>query len=46
MRRPVRVAVMGLGQRGLQHLKSLWTLREEGVVEVVGVADAFEENLG
>jgi predicted dehydrogenase len=45
MRRPVRVAVMGLGQRGLQHLKSLWTLREEGVVEVVGVADAFEENL-
>ncbi|MBT3266978.1 Gfo/Idh/MocA family oxidoreductase [Candidatus Poribacteria bacterium] len=45
MERPVRVAVMGLGQRGLQHLKSLWRLREEGAVEIVGLADAFVENL-
>lgn len=45
MGHPVRVAVMGLGQRGLQHLKSLWTLREQGVVQVVGLADAFAENL-
>ena len=45
MKRPVRVAVMGLGQRGLQHLKSLWSLRDEGVVDVVGLADAFAENL-
>ncbi len=45
MERPVRAAVMGLGQRGLQHLKSLWALREEGIVEVVGLADAFVENL-
>jgi predicted dehydrogenase len=45
MERPVRVAIMGLGQRGLQHLKSLWALQDEGVVEVVGLADAFVENL-
>ncbi|MAF12765.1 hypothetical protein CMK11_20130 [Candidatus Poribacteria bacterium] len=45
MGRPVRVAVMGLGQRGLQHLKSLWSLRDEGVVQIVGLADAFVENL-
>lgn len=42
---PVRVALMGLGQRGLQHLKSLWTLQEQGVVRLVALADAFDANL-
>ena len=41
----VKVAVVGLGQRGLQHLKALWKLREEGEVEVVALGDAFEGNL-
>ena len=41
----VRVALMGLGQRGLQHLRSLWTLQEQGAVRLVALADAFEANL-
>ena len=41
----VKVAVVGLGQRGLQHLKALWKLQEEGEVEIVGLGDAFEGNL-
>ncbi len=42
---PVRVALMGLGQRGLQHLNSLWTLQEQGVVRLIALADAFGVNL-
>ena len=42
---PVRVALMGLGQRGLQHLKSLWTLQEQGAIRLMALADAFEANL-
>ena len=45
MKGPVRVALMGLGQRGLQHLKSLWTLQEQGVVRLIALADAFDVNL-
>jgi predicted dehydrogenase len=41
----VKVAVVGLGQRGLQHLKALWKLQEEGEVEVVALGDAFDGNL-
>lgn len=42
---PVRVALMGLGQRGLQHLKALWTLQEQGAVQLTALADAFASNL-
>ncbi len=42
---PVRVAVMGLGQRGLQHLKALWTLQEQGAARLTALADAFPSNL-
>ena len=41
----VRVALMGLGQRGLQHLRCLWTLQEQGLVRLIALADAFEANL-
>ena len=41
----VRVGVVGLGQRGLQHVKALWKLQEEGAAEIVALGDAFEENL-
>jgi len=41
----VRVAVVGLGQRGLQHLKALWTLQGRGEVRVVALCDASEGNL-
>ena len=42
---PVRVAVVGVGQRGLQHLSELWRLRESGLVRVVALCDAWEDNL-
>ena len=45
MGRSVRVAVVGLGQRGLSHLKALWRLQEEGAAEVVALGDAFADNL-
>jgi predicted dehydrogenase len=41
----VTVAVVGLGQRGLQHLKALWTLQERGDVNVVALCDASSANL-
>lgn len=34
-----------MGQRGLQHLKVLWSLQEEGIAKVVALGDASEENL-
>jgi predicted dehydrogenase len=42
---PVRVALMGLGQRGLQHLRALWALQEKGAVQLTTLADAFASNL-
>jgi predicted dehydrogenase len=42
---PLKVAVVGLGQRGLQHLKALWQLQSEGAVAIVALGDAFEGNL-
>jgi len=41
---PVRVAVIGLGQRGLQHLGALWQLQAEGEVVFEGYGDHREEN--
>ena len=45
MTQPIRVALMGLGQRGLQHLKSLWALQSQGAVRLTVLADAFTANL-
>lgn len=42
---PLRVGVIGLGQRGLQHLAALWKLQQEGAVEIVALGDAFPANL-
>lgn len=41
----VKMAVVGLGQRGLQHLKALWTLQGRGDVQVVALCDASSGNL-
>ena len=41
----VKMAVVGLGQRGLQHLQALWTLQGRGDVQVVALCDASSENL-
>jgi predicted dehydrogenase len=43
--KPVKVAVVGLGQRGLQHLRALWKLQDHGDVQIVALGDAFEGNL-
>ena len=45
MSAPVRVAVLGLGQRGLQHLTHVWRLQEQGLAEVIALGDAFADNL-
>ena len=45
MSQPTHVAIIGLGQRGLQHLKALWTLQSEGLVKIAALIDAFEDNL-
>ena len=45
MTKPLRVGLLGLGQRGLQHLKALWQLQEEGVSQIVALGDAFPDNL-
>lgn len=42
---PITVGVVGLGQRGLQHLKALWTLHQQGRTRIVTICDAFESNL-
>ena len=41
----LKTAVVGLGQRGLQHLKALWQLQQEGEVQIVALADAYAGNL-
>ena len=45
MSQPIRVAITGLGQRGLQHLSALWQLQGEGLVRIAALIDAFEDNL-
>ena len=45
MSQPIRVAIIGLGQRGLQHLSALWRLQGEGLVRIAALIDAFEDNL-
>ena len=45
MSQPIRVAILGLGQRGLQHLGALWKLQGEGLVTIAALIDVFEDNL-
>ena len=40
-----KIALVGVGQRGLQHLKALSELREEGLISIEALVDPFEENL-
>ena len=37
--------MLGVGQRGLQHLKALWQLQSEGLIEITALADTFPTNL-
>lgn len=40
-----RVGLLGLGQRGLQHLNALWQLQADGLCQVVALGDKFADNL-
>ena len=45
MAKAVRIGVVGLGQRGLQHLKALARLQREGHAQVTVLCDAVPANL-
>lgn len=40
-----KVGLLGLGQRGLQHLKAIWQLQNDGLCQLVALGDKFPENL-
>ena len=42
MSKPVRIGMVGLGQRGLQHLKALWKIED---ANIVALCDPFADNL-
>ncbi len=42
---PVRIGMLGLGQRGLQHLRAVYQLQQEGLAQIVILADAFPANI-
>lgn len=41
----LRIGLLGLGQRGLQHLNALWKLQANGLCQVVALGDKFVDNL-
>ena len=45
MTTPPRIGILGIGQRGLQHLAALWHLQEEGEAHIVALGDMYEPNL-
>ena len=40
-----RIGMLGIGQRGLQHLAALWRLQEAGLVRIEVLGDMHEPNL-
>ena len=42
---PLRVGLVGVGQRGLQHVSSLVQLQSEEIVQLAALADPYPENL-
>lgn len=42
---PLRVGVIGIGQRGLQHVRSLVELQSDEVVSLTALVDPYPENL-
>ena len=41
----VKIGVVGLGQRGLQHLRALWQLQQQDQAAVEALCDPFPQNL-
>ncbi len=42
---PLRVGLVGVGQRGLQHVRALTELQQEELVQLAALADPFPDNL-
>ena len=42
---PLRVGVVGIGQRGLQHVNSLTQLQSDEIVTLAALADPYSDNL-
>ena len=40
-----RIGILGVGQRGLQHLAALWRLQEMGLARVTALGDMYPPNL-
>ena len=45
MSNPPTIGVLGIGQRGLQHLAALWRLQEMGHARIVALGDMHPPNL-
>ena len=45
MSTPLKVAIVGIGQRGLQHLENLVELQDQEVVKIQALIDPFHGNL-
>tara|TARA_B100000029_G_C17524240_1_gene941057 strand:- start:2 stop:1153 length:1152 start_codon:yes stop_codon:yes gene_type:complete len=45
MSKPLKIAIIGIGQRGLQHLENLIKLEENEMVKIQSLIDPFSENL-
>ncbi|MCI0441235.1 MAG: Gfo/Idh/MocA family oxidoreductase [Chloroflexi bacterium] len=41
----LRVGIVGIGQRGVQHLKALTELQQDEIVRLVALADPFPDNM-
>ena len=42
---PLRVGIVGAGQRGVQHLNALTQLQQDEIVRLTALADPFPDNL-
>lgn len=43
--KPMRLVLIGVGGHGLEHLKTIQSLQDSGIAELVAVADPFPEKL-
>jgi predicted dehydrogenase len=42
---PLRVGLIGVGQRGLQHIQALVNMQSDEIVQITALADPYPENL-
>jgi predicted dehydrogenase len=42
---PLRVGLVGVGQRGLQHVNALTAMQKDEIVQITALADPYPENL-